>query len=144
MLLEPGYAAGSLAQQGRTGLRVVRALAKRWGFSTDRLDGVEDLFFPPDPQGPLALWIALELLPGGVPKVKIYLNPAASGPDRAAETLREALDRLGHRQAFDALPPADGYPFLALDLGDWETPRVKVYVTHRDASAADSRLAVPQ
>ncbi|MEU8948724.1 tryptophanase [Streptomyces sp. NPDC048489] len=137
VLLEPGCAAGSLEQQGRAGLRVVRAMAERWGFSTDRLDGLADLFLPPGPQGPLALWIALELLPGGVPKVKIYLNPAASGADRAAGTLRAALERLGHPRAFDALPPADGYPFLALDLGDWETPRVKVYVTHRDASAAD-------
>ncbi|MPY44085.1 tryptophanase [Streptomyces phyllanthi] len=136
VLLEPGYGAGSLAETGRTGLRVIRAMARSWGFATDQLDSLEDLFFPPDPQGPLALWCALELRPGGVPKVKVYLNPAASGPDRAAGTVREALDRLGHRQAFATLPPADGYPFLALDLGDWEAPRVKVYVTHHGLRAA--------
>ncbi|MFD3549982.1 tryptophan dimethylallyltransferase family protein [Streptomyces sp. NPDC058655] len=138
VLLEPGYGAGSLAQNGRTGLRVVREMARRWGFDTTRLDGLEDLFFPPDPQGPLALWCALELLPGGVPRVKVYLNPAASGQERSAETVREALRRLGHRKAFASLPEGDRHLFFALDLGDWEEPRVKVYLAHHDLSAAEA------
>ncbi|GAA2367726.1 hypothetical protein GCM10010246_71320 [Streptomyces cuspidosporus] len=137
VLLEPGAGAPDLAENGRAGLRAIHEMAKRWGFSTDRLDMLEDLFFPASPQGPLALWCALELRPGGIPAVKVYLNPAARGQDRAAETLREALDRLGHRQAFDALPPADGYPFIALDLGDWEAPRVKVYLRHDGLSATE-------
>ncbi|MGW1668076.1 tryptophanase [Streptomyces sp. NPDC002324] len=130
VLLEPGCGAGTLREDGRTGLRVVRSMARRWGFGTAQLDALEDLFLPGDPHGPLALWIALELRPGGVPRMKVYLNPAASGATRAAGTIREALDRLGHRHAFDALPPADGYPFFALDLGDWTAPRVKIYATH--------------
>ncbi|MFF9093507.1 tryptophan dimethylallyltransferase family protein [Streptomyces sp. NPDC014802] len=138
VLLEPGCGAGSLERGGRTALAVVREMARRWDFSTERLDGLRDLFLPPAPHGPLALWIALELRRGGVPKVKVYLNPSASGPERAAHTVREALRRLGHERAFDALPPADGYPFLALDLGDWEAPRVKVYLMHRDLSATEA------
>lgn len=138
VLLEPGYGAGSLEQNGRTGLRVVRDLARRWGFDTTRLDELEDLFFPPDPEGPLALWCALELLPGGVPKVKVYLNPAASGRERAAATVREALRRLGHRQAFASLPEGDRHLFFALDLGDWEEPRVKVYLAHHGLSAPEA------
>ncbi|MGW3495426.1 tryptophan dimethylallyltransferase family protein [Streptomyces sp. NPDC001020] len=138
VLLEPGCDAASLAENGRTGLRVIRAMAQSWGFATDKLDLLEDLFFPPSPQGLLAVWCALELRPGGVPKLKVYLNPSARGAERAAETVREALDRLGHRQAFDALPQADGYPFVALDLGDWESPRVKVYVTHHNLSAPEA------
>ncbi|MFE1442632.1 tryptophan dimethylallyltransferase family protein [Streptomyces sp. NPDC058739] len=136
VLLEPGCAEDSLARNGSTGLRVVREMARRWDFATDALDEVEDLFFPADPQGPLALWCALELGPGGVPRVKVYLNPAASGPKRSFATLREAMGRLGHAEAFAALPPAHGYPFLALDLGDWDTPRVKVYLRHDGLSAA--------
>ncbi|MDH6111706.1 DMATS type aromatic prenyltransferase [Kitasatospora sp. MAP12-15] len=136
VLLEPGSGVGDLAQSGRAGLSVVRELARRLDFSTDRLDELEDLFFPPSPQGPLALWCALELRPGGVPRVKVYLNPAASGAARATETVREALRRLGHRQAFTALPAADHIPFFALDLGDWDVPRVKVYTAHPDVSAA--------
>ncbi|MFC9324197.1 tryptophan dimethylallyltransferase family protein [Kitasatospora sp. NPDC057015] len=135
VLLEPGSGVGTLAQSGRAGLRAVRELARRWGFATDRLDELEDLFFPLSPQGPLALWCALELRPGGVPRVKVYLNPAASGAERAAETVREALRRLGHPQAFDALPESDRILFFALDLGDWDVPRAKVYTAHHNLSA---------
>ncbi|CAM5623308.1 tryptophan dimethylallyltransferase family protein [Streptomyces fumanus] len=130
VLLEPGCGAGSLARNGRAGLAAVRSLARRWRFGTDSLDAVEDLFLPPVPHGPLALWCALELRPGGVPRVKVYLNPSASGAGRAAATVRRALGRLGHARAAAALPEADGYPFLALDLGDWAEPRVKVYLRH--------------
>ncbi|MFF9016857.1 tryptophan dimethylallyltransferase family protein [Streptomyces sp. NPDC014870] len=138
VLLEPGCGAGSLAENGRVGLRAVRALARRWGFSTQRLDELEDLFFPAAPEGPLALWLALELLPGGVPKVKVYLNPAASGEERSVATVREALGRLGHDRAFGSLPPSERPLFFALDLGDWEEPRVKVYLVHRDLSAREA------
>ncbi|MFE6287018.1 tryptophan dimethylallyltransferase family protein [Streptomyces sp. NPDC057877] len=138
VLVEPGCGAGSLARNGRVGLRTVRAMARRWHFSTDRLDDLEDLFLPESPKGPLALWIALELRHGGVPGVKVYLNPAASGRKRSADTVREALRRLGHRRAVEALPEADGRPFLALDLGDWDTPRVKVYLRHDNLSPVEA------
>jgi DMATS type aromatic prenyltransferase len=138
VLLDPGCGAGSLARGGRVGLDAVRAMGRRWNFSTDRLDELADLFLPRAPEGPLALWCALELRPGGVPKVKVYLNPAARGAKRSAETVREALRRLGHQHAFDTLPPADRFLFFALDLGDWDEPRVKVYLAHQDVSAADA------
>ncbi|QNP69205.1 prenyltransferase [Streptomyces roseirectus] len=136
VLVEPGCLEGDLAANGRAGLAVVHELARAWNFSTAQLDALTDLFLPDDPHGPLALWIALELRAGGTPAVKVYLNPAASGPDRAAATVREALRRLGHPDAFDTLPDADGYPFLALDLGDWDTPRAKVYLRHDGLTAA--------
>ncbi|WP_280872135.1 tryptophan dimethylallyltransferase family protein [Streptomyces sp. MJP52] len=135
VLLEPGFGRADLARNGQAGLRAVRDMARRWNFSTERLDELEDLFLPADPQGSFALWIALELRPSGVPKVKVYLNPAASGPERAAATVREALRRLGHEDAFDVLPPGDQHLFFALDLGDWEEPRAKVYLAHHKLSA---------
>ncbi|ANB04580.1 prenyltransferase [Streptomyces ambofaciens] len=140
VLLEPGCGADSLALNGRAGLETIRGMARRWNFTTAPLDEVEDLFLPPAPQGPLALWCALELRPGGVPKVKVYLNPAANGAERSAATVREALHRLGHRRAFDSLPRGTGHPFLALDLGDWEDPRVKVYVRHDNLTARQAGL----
>ena len=136
VLVEPGCLATDLAGNGRAGLAVVHELARAWDFSTVQLDALTDLFFPDDPHGPFALWIALELRAGGVPAVKVYLNPSASGPEYAAATVHEALRRLGHHDAFAALPDADGYPFLALDLGDWDTPRAKVYLRHDDLTAA--------
>lgn len=145
VLVEPGCGGGDLAANGRIGLRVIREMAERWNFSTDQLDRLEDLFFPAVPAGAFALWCALELRPGGVPGVKVYLSPAANGWDRRAETVREALGRLGHREAYDALPQADDFPFVALDLGAWRAPRVKVYCTHDRLSAEQagvlSRLA---
>lgn len=138
VLVEPGCGADDLAENGRTGLRVIREMAERWRFDTDHLDRLEDLFFPASPEGPLALWCALELRHGGVPRVKVYLNPAVAGADRTAETVQEALARLGHRKAFHALPKADDMLFIGLDLGDWKAPRVKVYLTHHDLSAEDA------
>ncbi|MFE7564147.1 tryptophan dimethylallyltransferase family protein [Kitasatospora sp. NPDC057500] len=136
VLLEPGCGTATLEENGRAGLDVIHAMSRQWGFSTTCLDKLEDLLLPPSPHGPLALWCALELRPGGVPRVKVYLNPAANGADRAEETVREALDRIGHHRAFEGLPRGDGYPFLALDLGDWKQPRVKVYVRHPGLPAA--------
>ncbi|MFD4530191.1 tryptophan dimethylallyltransferase family protein [Streptomyces sp. NPDC058470] len=138
LLLEPGCGARGPTQSGRTGLRVVREMAQRWNFPTGQLDELEDLFFPSTAEGPFALWCALELRPGGVPRVKVYLNPAASGQEHSAGTVREAMRRLGHQRAFATLPEADGYPYFALDLGEWDTPRAKVYLRHNDLSAAEA------
>ncbi|MFG3136411.1 tryptophan dimethylallyltransferase family protein [Streptomyces sp. NPDC048211] len=138
VLVEPGWAHSDMADSGRAGLAVIRAMGARWGFATDRLDSIADLFLPAAPQGTLALWYALDLRAGGVPGVKVYLDPSASGPENAARTVREALRRLGYGRAFEQLPPAAGYPFLALDLGDWASPRVKVYVRHPRMSADDA------
>ncbi|WP_037857696.1 tryptophan dimethylallyltransferase family protein [Streptomyces sp. SCSIO 75703] len=135
VLLEPGCGADGLDRNGRIGLAAIRAMARRWNFSTGPLDAVRDLFLPPSPQGPLALWCALELRPGGVPRVKVYLNPAALRVKRSFWTVREAMERLGHGRAFASLARADGYPFVALDLGDWEEPRLKVYARHDDLTA---------
>ncbi|HEY9372447.1 tryptophan dimethylallyltransferase family protein [Streptomyces sp.] len=138
VLLEPGCGTTDLAQNGRAGLAVVRAMGQRWGFDTGRLDELEDLFLPASPEGSFALWCALELTPGEAPKVKVYLNPAANGAERSAETVREALQRLGHQRAFTALPPADRHLFFALDLGAWEDPRAKVYLAHQGLTAAEA------
>ncbi|POX54827.1 prenyltransferase [Streptomyces sp. Ru71] len=138
VLLDPGCGAGSLARAGRVGLEAVRAMARRWNFGTDRLEELADLFLPSTVEGPLALWCALELRPGGTPQVKVYLNPAAGGPEAAAATVREALHRLGHGKAYDALPSADRPLFFALDLGDWAEPRVKVYLAHHGLTAAEA------
>ncbi|MEU2956352.1 tryptophan dimethylallyltransferase family protein [Streptomyces xanthochromogenes] len=138
VLVEPGWVHGDMADNGRAGLAVIRAMGARWGFDTDQLDALADLFFPTAAQGPLALWYALDLRAGGVPGVKVYLNPSASGPENAARTVHEALRRLGYGQAFARLPSAAGYPFLALDLGAWASPRVKVYLRHPRISADDA------
>ncbi|GLW53362.1 prenyltransferase [Kitasatospora phosalacinea] len=136
VLLEPASGFGTPAESSRLGLRALRALARRWDISTEKLDLLQDLFLPDDPQGSFSLWAALELTPGGTPRLKAYLNPAATGPDRAGDTVREALRRLGHHRAYESLPPADRLLFLALDLGDWATPRLKLYTAHHRLRAS--------
>lgn len=138
VLVEPGWDHRDLRDNARAGLDAVRAMAARWDFSTAQLDALHDLFFPASAEGPLTLWYALDLRAGGVPGVKVYLNPSAAGPEHAARTVREALQRLGYGDSFAELPPGAGYPFLALDLGDWASPRVKVYVKHTGMSADDA------
>ncbi|TDB97994.1 tryptophan dimethylallyltransferase family protein [Actinomadura sp. 7K534] len=137
VLLEPGYT-DDMARSGRVGRRVAERLAERGVLSCDRLSLLADLFFPAAPHGPFAMWLALEF-PAGRPRAKVYLNPAANGPGRSADTVAEALARLGYGDAFPALRRySDGFLFFALDLGDWPAPRVKVYATHREFSAAEA------
>ncbi|MEW1930286.1 tryptophan dimethylallyltransferase family protein [Streptomyces sp. NPDC088360] len=137
-LVEPGWTHADMGDSGRAGLEAIHAMAARWNFSTHQLDALQDLFLPAAAEGPLSLWYALDLRAGGVPGVKVYLNPSAAGAEHAAHTVQEALRRLGYDKAFAQLPPAAGYPFLALDLGSWESPRVKVYVQHPRMSADEA------
>ncbi|MFE6524941.1 tryptophan dimethylallyltransferase family protein [Streptomyces sp. NPDC057794] len=149
LLVEPGCAAGSLDENARQGLAALGGLADRRGFSTEPVRRVEDLFFPPLMHGPFALWCATEQRrePGAPRGVKVYLNPRAHGRAAAARVTEEALRRFGFGRAWAALrervlprgPERDEIRFFALDLGDWHTPRIKVYVAHHDATASQLR-----
>ncbi|MGW0712195.1 tryptophan dimethylallyltransferase family protein [Streptomyces sp. NPDC002643] len=154
VVVDPGCGAGAPGAYTRTALAAVGRLAAQHGFDLGDLKRVSDLLLPPLPQGPPTLWCALVLRPGGAPRVKLYLNPGARGAERSAETLGEAMTRLGHGKAFEALrshaesllPGPAAFPFLALDVGPWAEPRVKVYVAHQGATAteaADAARLVP-
>ncbi|WP_331726391.1 tryptophan dimethylallyltransferase family protein [Streptomyces sp. NBC_00470] len=138
VLVEPGWAHRDMSDSARAGLEALRAMPAHWGVSTTQLDLLHDLFFPTAAKGPMALWYALDLRPGRPPGVKVYMNPSAAGPEQAARTVGESLRRLGYGQSLAELPPGAGYPFLALDLGAWESPRTKVYVKHPRLSADDA------
>lgn len=146
VLADPGCAAGTLSGNARTAWAAVGRLAAQWGFRLDELTRVSDLFLPPVPHGPLTLWCALELRPGGPPGLKLYLNPGARGAGRSLETVEDAMARLGHGPAFEPVrcylksrfPERASIMFFALDVGSWAEPRVKVYVAHHHATAADA------
>ncbi|WP_455356081.1 tryptophan dimethylallyltransferase family protein [Streptomyces sp. SYSU K217416] len=137
ILFDPGCSAENLADNARVGRAAVGALADSWGIAVDRLAKIEELFFPEQPYGSFALWGALDLSSTTRPRLKLYLNPAAHGPEHAEAVIAEALSRLGHRDAFatwkagvpEEAPPFAAMPFFGLDLGDWDVPRVKVYFT---------------
>lgn len=146
VLVDPGFAARSLRNNARTAWAAVGRLAAQWGIGLGELTRLSDLFLPPEPHGPLTLWCALELRPTGPTGVKLYLNPGARGVERAMETVAEAMTRLGHARAFEPVrryvaarsPERCAFMFFALDVGPWTEPRVKVYVVHPGATAAEA------
>ncbi|MEV0637471.1 tryptophan dimethylallyltransferase family protein [Streptomyces sp. NPDC050619] len=146
VLVDPGCAARALPDNARTAWAAVGRLAAQWGFRLDELTRVNDLFLPPVPHGPLALWSALELRPSAPPGLKLYLNAGSRGAERSMETVGEAMTRLGHGQAFEPVrcylkprfPERATFMFFALDVGPWAEPRVKVYVVHHHATVADA------
>ncbi|MPY57020.1 tryptophan dimethylallyltransferase family protein [Streptomyces spongiae] len=146
VLVDPGCAARTLPDNARTAWAAVGRLAAQWGFCLDELTGVSDLFLPPVPHGPLTLWCALELRPGGPPGLKLYLNPGARGAGRSLETVGDAMARVGHARAFEPVrcylksrfPERATIMFFALDVGSWAEPRVKVYVAHHHATATEA------
>ncbi|MEV4227958.1 tryptophan dimethylallyltransferase family protein [Streptomyces bobili] len=145
VLVEPGCSAAALAENARMGMDALEALATRWGFSTEPVRRVRDLFLPTAIHGPLALWCAMDLRRDQPPGIKVYVNPQAHGRERSAEVTREALTRFGFGRAWPALwetaasrgPERDDIRFFALDLGHWHTPRVKVYFAHHDVTATE-------
>lgn len=146
VLAEPGCTADTLAENGRAGMRALEELAARHHFSTGQVRRVADLFLPAAVRSRFALWCAMDLRRDGPPGVKVYVNPRAHGPGRTARVTQEALTRCGFGRAWSALrdrvlargPGRDEILFLALDLGPWASPRVKVYTAHYGTTAAEA------
>lgn len=130
-------------------LRLTESIAAKYGesVSLDRFHMVRDLFLPDRPgnsKAIMAMWhsCALDLSTG--PEWKVYFDPsAASGGSRAARsaTTCEALSRLGLGESWTQLEqqisPDDYVVYFSLDLCDKAEARVKVYVAHPDATAAE-------
>ncbi|MBU2666358.1 hypothetical protein KOI35_22910 [Actinoplanes bogorensis] len=123
------------------------ANAARFGLATGRLDAIRDVFFTPDPTGNFTLWCSLVFRHGRDPEFKVYFNPEVAGVDRAPELVEEALGRLGLHDAYRTmlarsirpgeLGRRDRLSFFAVDLHDGPQARVKLYVSHHEADAAD-------
>ncbi|GIM90371.1 tryptophan dimethylallyltransferase family protein [Paractinoplanes toevensis] len=125
--------------------------AARFGLATERLDAVRDVFATTQPAGNFALWCSLVFRHGRDPEFKVYFNPEVAGVDRAPELVEEALGRLGLGDSYRTmlarsirpgeLGRRDRLAFFALDLHDGPQARVKLYVSHYDADAADAARA---
>ncbi|OQO93257.1 tryptophan dimethylallyltransferase [Saccharomonospora piscinae] len=122
--------------------RFLRRMSERFGIPTDRFDAVSDLFLPEQPRGHFAFWYSMIFRPGATPKLKIYFNPAVRGEGRAAELVAEGFRRLGMEDAYAAATEhsvlrgdADRFTFFAVDLDDSPLSRVKLYISHHDATA---------
>ena len=127
------------------------ANATRFGLATARLDAVRDVFKTSDPAGGFTLWCSLVFRHGREPEFKVYFNPEVAGAGRAPELVEEALGRLGLRDSYRTmlarsirpgdLGRRDRLSFFALDLHDGPQARVKLYVSHHEADAADAARA---
>jgi DMATS type aromatic prenyltransferase len=144
-LVEPMDAPYTLEAQRAAARRLYPVLARDYGINLERLRALDDLLVPANPKGRFALWYAVGFLPGQAPEFKAYFNLHVQGPGRAATLTQEALQRLGFAKAWPALAEtlrrredgAEDFVYLALDLSHDAEARVKVYLRHTGATAAE-------
>jgi DMATS type aromatic prenyltransferase len=128
---------------------VLESLARRHDLPLDRFDAVRDLFLPSDPRGEFSLWFSLVFRKDVPPAIKVYLNPEVRGQAEAPLLVGEGLARLGYGAGHATIVEharrrdegLDRYSFFALDLNDSPGARVKVYLSHQDATAEDAATA---
>lgn len=115
-----------------------------FGVDFERFRRVSELFLPATPEPPFSLFHGLTLRPGSVAGFKLILNPRASGPDRALPIVRDALARLGVKNADATLEKLlrrgdglDELAYVSLDLSTGPGAEVRVYARHLAATAAD-------
>jgi hypothetical protein len=132
------------------GLALNERLELRPGVDLTRFDRVSDLFAPSMGTSPrFDLWHAAALNADGSAAFKLYLNPQVGGHAGATAIVCEALRRLSMNEALEFLMPrmtsarANLSPlYVSLDLSLGQEARVKVYVAHEDATAADVNAAL--
>lgn len=120
-------------------------LESEFGADLSNFRRVEDLFLPRVMHGAFAAWSSVVFARNEPPTFKTYLNPQAQGAAHASGLVEEALARVGLRHAWAHLsaaatrrgPHLDEIKYFALDLTGGPHARVKVYVHHHAASAAD-------
>ncbi|TNC24187.1 tryptophan dimethylallyltransferase family protein [Amycolatopsis alkalitolerans] len=130
------------------GKRFLAAMSKRFHIPTERFAAVAELFLPERPQGKFAVWFSLILRPRARPRLKAYFNPEVRGRGRAKELVVEGFRRLGLDDAYETAArhalvrgSRDRLSFFAVDLDDSPLSRVKLYVSHSGATAADAERA---
>jgi DMATS type aromatic prenyltransferase len=148
ILVEAQAAEPNVRAQWLSGLRLNEDLERSTDAHFGRFRDILDLFEIEDDAARFGIWHAVNIRAGQKPQFKLYLNPASKGPQRAAEIVGEALDRLGFRGALSSIPirissrTRDEIKYFSLDLSDGDEARVKVYLAHDRASAADIEAAV--
>ncbi|MEO6599060.1 MAG: tryptophan dimethylallyltransferase family protein [Polyangiaceae bacterium] len=137
-----GESPGASANQ-RAAVAFTDRIAARYGASLARFEMIRDLFMSHESPGQFSLWHGLRF-DARVPDLKIYLNPQTFGPARALPLVREALVRLGLRDAVPVIEQTvsarggrDELSYFSLDLSADHAARVKVYFRHNLASAWD-------
>jgi len=145
VLFEPQGEEPTLAHFRDAGLAFHELIEREHGADLRRFRAVQDLFLPERMQGVFAVWSSAVFSTGAPVAFKAYLNPNAQGPALAPSLVDEALRRFGiNPQLVAAMrrgPHLDELKYFALDLDHDDNARVKVYVHHHGATAADLEVA---
>ncbi|MFL5343247.1 MAG: tryptophan dimethylallyltransferase family protein [Hyalangium sp.] len=148
-LIEAQNTPTTLQSSWDDGIALNERLNQKFGLSLDHFNRVKELFEPRNPQARFSLWHAFCLKPDGRAEVKVYLNPQAQGPEHANAIVEEALHRLGFANAWRFLTQVvmrrgvqDQVLYFSLDMGGQDVSRVKIYVSHRDATPQDIEYAL--
>jgi DMATS type aromatic prenyltransferase len=150
VLLEAQGSDPNLQSNWEAGIQLNQYLAEHFNVNLDRFEQIKDLFVPTNPDAKLAMWHAVCIYPDKEPEFKIYLNPQSKGASKAAAVVEESLVRLGFTHAWMGLaevaaqrgPDRDDFIYFSLDLATHDRARVKVYLRHFDATAADLEQAL--
>ncbi len=127
-------------------------LARYWGAGFAGYERVADLFEPrATDEGVFSVWHSAVIGKPRGTEFKIYLNPAIHGAQDAERIVAEALGRLGLGSPWQAVARnamqragLDQVIYFSLDLADASDARAKIYVAHKQASAADVARALEQ
>ena len=142
-LIEAQSQSNTLASMQESALRLNADIENAYGstVSCTRLAELKSLFFPENAKGNFAAWHSCAASQHGL-EWKIYLNPRAAGasPNGLFAT-REALQKLNMSKALELLDAVmddtNSVLYFSLDLSpDPVHSRVKVYVSHPDATAS--------
>lgn len=135
----------TLSSARSAALEMNESIKKVYGklVSFENFERIRDLFLPshPNEAAIIVAWHSF-VSDDSNPSWKIYLDPRVRGLDNVFAVTQEALRLLGIPSAWSLLrqilSPNDFIPFIALDLcADAASARIKVYVAHRDATAAE-------
>lgn len=144
VLIEAQGTAPDLYTNWQAGLELNQYIAQHFNVSLDRFEQIADLYTPTNPEAKFSMWHAICFYPDKEPSFKLYLNPQAQQPSRAAAIVEESLVRLGFTHAWPTLaetaaqrgPDKDEFVYFSLDLAADTQARVKVYIRHQDATPA--------
>lgn len=146
ILTEPQHAQNpSLASSWQMALDINEDLSARCRTDLVNFDKIADLFAPTrSSDARFCAWHSAVLGDSRAPEFKIYLNPAIHGSTDSNEVLTAALSRLGLARRWADFASQklgrDGMHtpiYFSLDLQGTAAARVKIYVAHRSATAAD-------
>jgi hypothetical protein len=103
VLIEAQGTVPDLYTNWQAGLELNQYLAQHFNVSLDRFEQIADLYTPTNPEAKFSMWHAICFYPDKEPSFKLYLNPQAQQPSRAAAIVEASLVQLGFTHAWPTL-----------------------------------------